>query len=67
MDKLLLSRTETAAMLNLSARSVDYLTVEGRLPSKKFGKRRLYPRDAVERLARIGCGRITPRREMKSK
>jgi excisionase family DNA binding protein len=60
MDKLLLSRNEAAELLNLSTRSVDYLVAEGRLPSRKFGKRRLIPRDAVERIARNGCGRITP-------
>lgn len=60
MDKLLLTRTEAASVLNLSTRSIDYLIVQGRLPSKKLGKRRLIPREAVERLAKGGCGRITP-------
>ena len=60
MDKILLTRTEAAAVLNLSSRSVDYLLAKGLLPSHKFGKRRLIPRHAVERLAKQGCGRITP-------
>jgi len=60
MDKLLLSRNEAAELLNLSTRSVDYLLAEGRLPSRKLGKRRLIPRDAVEKIAKSGCGRITP-------
>jgi excisionase family DNA binding protein len=60
MDTILLTRTEAAAALNLSARSVDYLVAKGRLPSRKFGRRRLIPRDAIERLAKQGCGRITP-------
>jgi excisionase family DNA binding protein len=60
MDKLLLTRSEVAAVLNLSTRSVDYLVAEGRLPSRKLGKRRLIPREAVERMAKNGCGRITP-------
>ena len=60
MDTILLTRTEAAATLNLSSRSVDYLIAKGRLPSRKFGRRRLIPRDAVERLAKQGCGRITP-------
>ncbi len=63
LDKLLLTRDEAASALNLSTRSVDYLIVQGRLPSKKLGKRRLVPREAVERLAKRGCGRITPQPE----
>lgn len=58
MDKLLLSRAEAAALLNLSTRSVDYLIAQGKLSSKKLGKRRLVPREAVERLAKSGCGPI---------
>jgi excisionase family DNA binding protein len=60
MDELLLTRNQAAAALNLSTRSIDYLVAEGRLPSRKFGKRRLIPREAVERLAKNGCSRITP-------
>jgi excisionase family DNA binding protein len=60
MDKLLLTRDEAAAILNLSTRSIDYLLAEGRLVSRKLGKRRLIPREAVERIAKNGCGRITP-------
>lgn len=60
MDKLLLTRIEAAVILNLSTRSIDYLLSEGRLPSRKLGKRRLIPRDAVEKIAKKGCGRITP-------
>lgn len=60
MDELLLTRNQAAAALNLSTRSIDYLVAEGRLPSRKLGKRRLIPRDAVERIAKNGCGRITP-------
>jgi excisionase family DNA binding protein len=52
MDKLLLSRDEAAELLNLVTRSVDYLVAEGRLPSRKFGKRRLIPREAIERIAK---------------
>jgi excisionase family DNA binding protein len=63
MDKLLLTRNEAAAVLNLSTRSIDYLLAEGRLPSRKFGKRRLIPRDAVERIAKNGGARIAPKTE----
>ena len=60
MEKLLLGRTEAAEALGLSPRSVDYLVAEGRLPSRKIGRRRLIPREAVERFAKQGCVRITP-------
>ena len=60
MDELLLTRNQAAAALNLSTRSIDYLVAEGRLPSRKLGKRRLIPREAVERIAKNGCGRIVP-------
>jgi len=60
MDKLLLTRSEAAAALSLSTRSVDHLVATGRLLSRKLGKRRLIPREAVERLAKSGCGRMVP-------
>jgi excisionase family DNA binding protein len=60
MDQLLVTRNDAAALLNLSTRSIDYLVAKKRLPSRKFGKRRLIPREAVERIAKHGCGRITP-------
>ena len=60
MDKLLISRREAADLLNLSSRSVDYLIATGRLPSRKFGKRRLVPRAAVLKFAKKGCDRISP-------
>ena len=60
MDKLLLTRNEAAEALNLSPRSIDYLVSIGRLTSRKFGKRRLIPREAVEHFAKQGCGRIAP-------
>lgn len=63
MDKLLLTRNEAAVALSLSTRSIDYLVSIGKLASRKFGKRRLIPRDAVERLAKQGCDRIVPVQE----
>lgn len=67
MDKLFVTRTEAASLLNLSTRSIDYLVAEGRLHSRKFGKRRLIPREAVERLAKHGCRRIVPARSRPKK
>lgn len=60
MDKLLLTRSEAATALSLSKRAIDYLIANGRLTSRKIGKRRLIPREALERFAKCGCGRITP-------
>jgi excisionase family DNA binding protein len=60
MDKLLITRNDAAVLLNLSTRSIDYLVAKGRLSSRKLGKRRLIPLRAVERIAKLGCGRITP-------
>jgi excisionase family DNA binding protein len=60
MDKLLITRSDAATLLNLSARSIDYLIAKGRLSSRKFGKRRLISRAAVLKFAKSGCGRISP-------
>lgn len=47
-SRLLFSRKEVAALLNLSQRSVDYLLSNNRIPSVKKGRRRLITRDAIE-------------------
>ncbi len=50
MDKILATRTEAAEALGLSVRAIDYLLAQGRLQSRKIGKRRLIPRAAIESL-----------------
>ncbi len=52
-SRLLFSRLETARLLNLSPRSVDYLIFDGRLASVKKGRRRLITRDALLNFAGI--------------
>ncbi|HMK29503.1 MAG TPA: helix-turn-helix domain-containing protein [Terriglobales bacterium] len=65
MDKLLLTRAEAAVALGLSTRAIDYLVHQGRLPSRKLGKRRLIPVSAVEAFARRDHARISPEAEKK--
>lgn len=48
MCRLLFSRSETALLLNISERSVDYLIATRRLPSTKLGRRRMVSRHALE-------------------
>lgn len=64
--QILLTRAQTAELLQLSVRSVDYLVQQHKLESKKFGKRRLFLLESVEKLARTGCGRIVPKKKATS-
>ena len=60
MDKVLVTRTEAAEALGLSVRAIDYLLAQGKLQSRKIGKRRLIPRAAIESFARRDQARIVP-------
>ncbi len=60
METILVTRREAADLLRLSVRSIDFLISQGRLSSRKVGKRRLIPRAAVERFASHDQARITP-------
>ena len=51
-NKILHSRKETAEILSISLRLVDYLIAAGVLPSRQVGRRRLVPRFAIEQFAR---------------
>ena len=51
MEQILVSRREAAAALGICLRTVDVLIADGTLLSRKIRKRRLIPREAVERLA----------------
>ena len=51
-EKILLSRHDAAKALSVSVRSVDYMISRGELPARKWGKRTLIPRAALERFAR---------------
>ncbi len=52
MEKLLLSIKEASEVLGLSPRSIAWLISTGQLESRKQGKRRLLPREAVEQWAK---------------
>lgn len=52
-NRLLFSRRETALLLTLSERSIDYLIANGSLASVRKGRRRLISRDALECFAGI--------------
>ncbi len=60
LQPLLITRREAAEALGLSVRAIDYLVQQGRLRSRKLGKRRLFPREEVERFAKRDCARIVP-------
>ncbi len=60
MEKVLITLQEAAAALGLSLRGVDYLLAQGRLATRKIGRRRLIPRTELERFARHDCDRISP-------
>ena len=57
-EKVLLRRKEAAEALGLSVRSLDYLVAQGRIRPRRFGRRVLFERHAVERLARRDLARI---------
>jgi len=47
MQRQLFSRAETADLLGVSVRMVDYLHQSNRLPSIKLGRRRMFARDSI--------------------
>lgn len=51
VEKLLYSRRDTAEVLSLSIRSVDYLITSGRLSVRGVGGKILIPATAVKRFA----------------
>ncbi len=50
VEKKLVSRTETAAMLGIHVRSVDSLTKRGKLKAVKLGRRNMITAKSVENL-----------------
>jgi excisionase family DNA binding protein len=51
-EKVLYTKRETAQLLSISLRSVDYLIFSQELPVRRIGRRVLVHRDAIERFAR---------------
>ena len=52
LTKLLYTRKEVADLLSISLRQVDHLLRAGTLESRRIGRRRLIPGQALEVLAR---------------
>ncbi len=52
MERILLSRKNTAQVMDLSLRKVDDIIAKGILPAIKCGRRTLIPRAAIEKYAR---------------
>lgn len=50
----LVSRAETARLLGISIRTLEKMIARGEIPSRVLGRRRLVPRDFLERFAK-GC------------
>jgi excisionase family DNA binding protein len=51
-NRILHNKRESAALLNLSERMIEYLIARHELRSVKIGKRRLIARTELERFAR---------------
>lgn len=58
--RLLLTVPAAAAALSLSRRTVERLMTTGHLPSRRIGRRRLIPAEAVRRLAARDLPTIAP-------
>ena len=52
--RLLFSRQETAHILNVSVRSVDYLAAKGRLHTVNVGRRKFFTKDSLLNFAGNG-------------
>ena len=50
----LVSRAETARLLGISIRALERMIARGEVPSRMLGRRRLVPRDFLERFVK-GC------------
>ena len=52
IEKLLYSREDAAAALSISIRSVDYLIAEGKVTTRRIGRKILIPAGDIKRFAR---------------
>ena len=52
IEKLLYSREDAAAALSISIRSVDYLIAEGKMTTRRIGRKILIPAGDIKRFAR---------------
>ena len=51
-EKILVSRKNTAAAIDVSLRKVDQMIAKGELIAKKIGRRTLVVQSSIEKLAR---------------
>jgi len=51
MERLLFARRESAAILNISVRELDYRIARGELAVRRVGRRVLIPRTELEKFA----------------
>jgi len=54
MERLLFARRESAAILNISVRELDYRIARGELAVRRVGRRVLIPRTELEKFASNG-------------
>jgi excisionase family DNA binding protein len=52
IEKVLYTKRETAQILSISLRSVDYLIFSRQISTRRIGRRVLVHRDAIEQFAR---------------
>ena len=52
LEPILLSRKQAASLLSISLRGLDYLLSQGKLRTRRIGKRVLIPRQEIDRFAR---------------
>jgi len=52
LEPILFSRKEAASLLAISLRGLDYLISQGRIRTRRIGKRVLISRQEIERFAR---------------
>lgn len=60
IQPLLLTRRESASVLRISVRSIDYLIASRQLPTRQIGRRRLIPYISIARFARHDHPDIVP-------
>jgi excisionase family DNA binding protein len=51
-EKILYTKRETAQLLSISVRSLDYLIFNRQIATRRIGRRVLVHRDTIERFAR---------------
>lgn len=66
-EPILLSRKDSAQLLGISLRSVDYAIARGLIRPRRIGRRVMLPRTELLRFASKDHGQITPAPEAEHK